>query len=305
MAPRFRIQNPRGNDHKMPGMAQRIRIHHHDFIGGGIVSKAFPFHIHRQKHRSFGDHSHDAYEFFLVLRGSGVHVLNGKREKIQEGDLVFINLSRVHAFEIPDGVDLEIINVLFLPDIFGGKTAGTSSLRWKKSFLEPFFLPRHRLHLETGARQKILWLLGEILGEYGAKQRNHERAIAALMTYFFELVMRHYLGETKAKESTSPQFQAIQGWVGEHFSAPITLRELSARFRLSIPYISAAFKKNFGLSFKTFLTLKRLEHAKFLLRTGRTPITQIALDSGYENLSSFERSFRKTVGVSPSRFRSG
>lgn len=47
----------------------------------------------------------------------------------------------------------------------------------------------------------------------------------------------------------------------------------------------------------------RLEHAKQLLQDTDTPVTEIAMQSGYQNVSYFIRSFKKTYGVSPLKYR--
>jgi AraC family transcriptional regulator len=47
----------------------------------------------------------------------------------------------------------------------------------------------------------------------------------------------------------------------------------------------------------------RLRDAAQRLRTGRDPVTEIALDVGFDDLSNFIRSFRAEFGVSPGRYR--
>lgn len=280
-----------------------LDLFQHNFGDGQRASRDFPFFISRFPHPSYADHRHNAYEFFFVLKGRAAHRINGKKEELREGDLVFLNLGASHAFEVPEPGSFEIVNVIFLPEIFLAGLPNAKDQSWKKNFLEPFYLPRHRLHPEASERSRIVWVLEEILAEFREKRRNHPRVIASLMSYFFELVMRLYLSKEEPGRNASSRFLPIHAFVGEHFTEPITLAGLASKFKMTEPYLSAAFKKNFGLSFKTFLTVKRIEYAKFLLRTSQQPITDIAFEAGFENLATFERSFKKTAGASPSEFR--
>ncbi len=284
-----------------------LDLFHHTFGNGQKVKKEFPFFIGRYPHPSYEAHRHTAYEFFYVVRGSATHLFNQKKETVREGDLVFVNLTTRHGFVVDDPGSFEIFNVIFLPEIFLVEQS-VSGNAWKKKFLEPFYLPRHRLSLAVSERARVLWTLSEILAEFREKRRNHPRVIASLMSYLFEVIMRIYLtGEKKGggDPKVSARFHPIQNHVAEHFTESLSLAGLADRFKLTVPYLSAAFKKNFGISFKNFLTLKRIEYAKFLLRTSEKPVTDIALECGFENLSTFERSFRKTTGSNAKQFRSG
>ena len=49
--------------------------------------------------------------------------------------------------------------------------------------------------------------------------------------------------------------------------------------------------------------MSQLEHAKQLLQDTDIPVTEIAMQSGYQNVSYFIRSFKKTYGVSPLKSR--
>ena len=63
--------------------------------------------------------------------------------------------------------------------------------------------------------------------------------------------------------------------------------------------ISLAFKK----SFTEFINYYRIEEAKRLLKENDQPITVISFDTGFNNLTSFNRVFKEVTGLSPSQFR--
>jgi len=63
------------------------------------------------------------------------------------------------------------------------------------------------------------------------------------------------------------------------------------------------FKRVTGITPHQWLLRGRLRHAAERLSSSREPITEIALDVGFDDLSNFIRSFRREFGVSPSRYR--
>ncbi len=70
---------------------------------------------------------------------------------------------------------------------------------------------------------------------------------------------------------------------------------------------ASSFKREFQDHYKTtpgrWLTQKRLQQAKLLLKTSKKNISEIALDSGFENLSHFSRVFKEKFGASPLQYR--
>ena len=83
----------------------------------------------------------------------------------------------------------------------------------------------------------------------------------------------------------------------------ILLREFGEQFHLSEKYISRYFKEHFHITLSQYVTYLRLEHAKQMLQETDISVTEVAMQSGYQNISYFIRSFKKTYGVSPLKYR--
>jgi AraC family transcriptional regulator len=79
--------------------------------------------------------------------------------------------------------------------------------------------------------------------------------------------------------------------------------ELSAAVGMNHHHFSRMFKRSTGLAPYQYQSNIRLERAKQLLAEGRSPIIEIAFETGYSNPSQFSTFFRKRTGVSPSDFR--
>jgi AraC family transcriptional regulator len=90
-----------------------------------------------------------------------------------------------------------------------------------------------------------------------------------------------------------------------HSDQPLTLTELARSAGLSRYHFLRVFKRVTGVTPHQWLLRARLRDAAHRLATSRTPVTDIALDVGFEDLSNFIRTFRAEFGVSPRTYRLG
>ncbi|MEQ8034052.1 helix-turn-helix domain-containing protein [Xanthomonas sp. WHRI 6106] len=92
--------------------------------------------------------------------------------------------------------------------------------------------------------------------------------------------------------------------LGAHYTEPLTLGDLARQAHVSQSHLGFLFRDELGTPFKPMLQQLRIEKAKELLhRQPKLRITEVALKVGFGDLSHFEKSFRRLVGVSPREFR--
>jgi AraC-like DNA-binding protein len=93
-------------------------------------------------------------------------------------------------------------------------------------------------------------------------------------------------------------------YIRQHYLEDIALSELAKNAFVSPSHLSYLFKSELGTSFKTLLACLRIEKAKRLLVQDKDArITDICLESGFGDLSHFEKTFKKWAGCKPKDFR--
>ena len=99
--------------------------------------------------------------------------------------------------------------------------------------------------------------------------------------------------------------RAVQSalWIEAHAEQELNLQQLAAHCGLSAYHYLRLFAQALGVTPHQYLVRSRLRAAARRLAEGDQPITEIALDSGFADLSNFVRSFRRAAGVSPRAFR--
>jgi AraC-like DNA-binding protein len=98
------------------------------------------------------------------------------------------------------------------------------------------------------------------------------------------------------------QQRVVTAYIEEHLAEQVPLAALAQIARLSPYHFARAFKQSFGIPPHRYHTRRRIEHAKALLEDRSRSVTDIGLALGFSETSSFTAAFRKTTGVTPSRY---
>ena len=91
-------------------------------------------------------------------------------------------------------------------------------------------------------------------------------------------------------------------YADEKFCENITLRELAATYHMNEKYIGRLFSREMGTSFIEYCNSLRLQKAEELLSSKDVKIIDAALDCGFNNVSYFNRVFKKKHGISPTEY---
>lgn len=96
--------------------------------------------------------------------------------------------------------------------------------------------------------------------------------------------------------------RAAAGWIDQHYTEDITLKETADRVYLSESYLSRLFKRTLGLTFTEYLTQVRLDYAALLLRSGQR-VTETASKAGFRSTNSFIQAFKQTYQKTPGQYK--
>ena len=123
-----------------------------------------------------------------------------------------------------------------------------------------------------------------------------------LLQFIHELWKKGFIVENDTTGRNTVEKEMVS-YIQQNYTGKILLREFGEQFHLSEKYISRYFKEHFHITLSQYVTYLRLEHAKQMLQETDISVTEVAMQSGYQNVSYFIRSFKKTYGVSPLKYR--
>ena len=101
----------------------------------------------------------------------------------------------------------------------------------------------------------------------------------------------------------SPAVQKVMNYVNLNVAEPLTLKSLAAMCFISPSYLSALFKQETGSTLIDYISTQRVNRAAQLLVQNNHTIAAVAEEVGILDVNYFTKIFKKTLGVTPTRYR--
>lgn len=265
--------------------------------------------IERQKTNfNFPIHIHPECELNFIENAKGAQRIVGDSiEEIDEEELVLVtNPHLEHAWKDYRNVSKNIheITIQFHPDLL------TDTFLNKNQMISIRQLFRHAERGVAFSRESI------------AKVRPLLKTLTCENDSFYSLIklliILHELSIDKGmRELSTGQFAAnvmhqhssdeslgrVMDYLSRHYSEVIRLSEVAEMVNMSESSFCRFFKQHTSKNFIDFLTDIRLGAASRALIDSSLSIAEIGYDCGFNNLSNFNRIFKKKKGVTPSEFR--
>jgi AraC family transcriptional regulator len=148
----------------------------------------------------------------------------------------------------------------------------------------------------------------------------HPLTLILVMARFFhlraarsEILLMHELIRPQPTTSTvaRPLCGGLQVWqqkrvvefIEQHLAEDVSLAALAALADLSLYHFARLFKQSFGAPPHRYHMVRRMERARGLLQRPELSVTEIGIQIGFRETSSFTRAFRKFTGLTPTEYR--
>lgn len=270
--------------------------------------KSFIYFLESEPFFSSPWHYHPEFELLLVLKSSGKCTIGDHTGNFREGDLFFMGKELPHVFD-NDPIyrtgrsDLQAkgIVIQFLPDLLG------------KDFLKaPEFTSFSKILKDSARGLKIS---GTAKRQISEKMQlmldmNRLQRLTMLLSIF------DVLSKTKEykplaspgyvhrfEDPASERFSRISNYIRQHLTDDISLSAIAAVADITPTNFCTFFKKFYRQTFFEYLNNLRIGYACKLIGKYDKTISEIAFESGFKNISNFNRQFKKCKGLSPAKYR--
>lgn len=159
--------------------------------------------------------------------------------------------------------------------------------------------------------QLISYIRDIVVQYYGSSTKKdlfyYTRLVEIILALVNEPILNNHICHTSdlKQKDYSDKFMQICDYINEHYASLITLEEVADLAGFSKFHFSRLFKQFTGYTFYQYLNNKRIMTAEILLKNPNLTITDVALHSGFPNISSFIRMFKLHNKCTPSEFRVG
>lgn len=269
-------------------------------------SKEYPFAVYdlQKLGSSFhvSLHWHEELEIVYVYEGPLYLTIDNQNYIGKKGDIFIVNSKEIHEMHVQNanvryGTLLFSLNSLLFQE--GDETT--------RKYLQPLCMGEvlfsHTLN-SAELSEKIFSLIAEILHLNKQKVPAYRFGTKALLLQIIFLLFHNHLeinNLNSGKNSTLNR--EIISFIGERYTTDLTLKEIADTFHMSYKYFSRYFKNTFNTTLSDYIMKLRMERAELLLSTTELSVTEISLQTGFNNISFFIRSFKKAYGQPPLKYR--
>lgn len=117
------------------------------------------------------------------------------------------------------------------------------------------------------------------------------------------ILMHYEQMEDMHEKSIHSTVAAIRDYVDNFFYQEISLEALAKRYHYNEKYLGTLFKEEMGISFRDYLNDRRLKNARARLSDTHSNVLSVAVQSGFNNVTYFNRIFKAKYGITPSKYR--
>ncbi|MDH6429852.1 helix-turn-helix domain-containing protein [Paenibacillus sp. FSL R5-0887] len=245
------------------------------------------------------EHTHDFYEFFILTEGRCQHIVNGTAQLLQTGCLVFIRPSDTHRYEADGDSDCRFLNI-----------------PCRKSLIEDaltYLNEEEFLHGLLNTPLPRIAMLSQLEMASFIRSMERIRILSTLDKVKSRIFLKGLLVDTltqhffSAETVAQPEFPL---WL-EHAITKMHLKDnlhrgLHALYELSgrsAGHVNRAFRQYLNQTPTEYINQLKLNVARNLLLTTELRVVDIALESGFENVSHFYHQFKKFYHQAPLDFR--
>lgn len=126
--------------------------------------------------------------------------------------------------------------------------------------------------------------------------------LGILLESYIRMLLAAYPAARQA-DDFNPLIENLKSYIESNLEYDIDLARLAKTFHYNEKYLGRLFKKNTGMSFREYISLRRVQRAKALLLETDDTIMSISARLGFNNVTYFNRMFKKWFGVAPTRWR--
>lgn len=251
-----------------------------------LVELHYPYLFMSERHENvFCDvHMHISPEIILVDRGSLNMCVRGREYRINEGEALFVAPYEAHSFTSKEDNSSHVL--LFSCDL----------LSYMMDHLRNNEIDSHIFTPSP--------ILFKMVDEYLPLETNYadpRKAEAILAPFLYEIFEK-----CRFKKRTQPledRLLLALEYITKNFGSEITLEDVARVAGVHPVTLSKSFSQRTGTTFASFIKYTRARHAAELIRNEKLTFTEVAMQSGFGSVRSFNRAFLEVYGSTPTEYR--
>ncbi len=248
-------------------------------------------------------HWHNAFEIILPVENNYTVEVEQEVFDLNPGEIIIIPAGKSHAITAPETGRRYIL-------LFG--IGSMSKIRGYNSILSllnntMLITPNSTPEIYNDVYTRITLMISEFFNDNDFYEfsiySNLMSLLVSVARYSLAMNRDSVPGSYMTKKKHFHRFQQVLDYIDVHYAENLTLDSVAEYGGFSRYYFSRLFKDYSGYNFYDYLTMRRIKAAELLLTQPKMSITEVALQSGFSSISTFNRSFKKIKGCTPGEYK--
>lgn len=241
-----------------------------DFVEGDV------YRIQDEKNVQCCRHLHYSMEILIVKSGELIVTFENEEINLKKGEGILIAPYEVHGFE--KNGDNEVMIIEF--DKFAFEETVTIDFLKRQTF---------------SASEELINYISFVIS-------NRKKTLLFIKSIVYP-ILNECIGIKGEKNNAGEIFFSAISYIEKHFDENISLDTVAKEIGCSYEHLSRVFKKSSGMTFIKYVNRIRVYESLAQLKLTKLTITEIALNHGFETLRSYNREFKKILGMTPTEYR--
>lgn len=250
-------------------------------------------------------HYHEEYELNFISHAKGAQrVIGDHIGEIEDIELVLVGSNLQHAWFTNNMNSKEVneITIQFHKKLFSDKFLGRNQLSFIRNMLEK---SKQGILFSRETTKDIMPRIQKLNQQQGFDSVLELMSVLNILSHSKDMKLLSDSTFSREREFNynSRRIEKTLAYLDQNFEKEITLSEVARLNNMADTAFSRFFKTHTGKTFVDILIEKRLGHVSRLLIESALPIADIAYQCGFNNMSNFNRIFKKKKGFTPNGFR--
>ncbi|RIJ50409.1 AraC family transcriptional regulator [Maribellus luteus] len=248
-------------------------------------------------------HRHDRYELTYIIRGKGTRIIGDTIKEYKSGDIVLMAPNIPHHWQSEWTGDKSVaaITVFFSEDF---PSPDFKLLSEFDNITELLKTSRFGIELKGELRKKIQRKLMKLTNGHTLNQIINIINILSSIAKSKEYIILMDRGFSSPKHGDLDRITELVKYIQENITRKITIDDLANKVHMHTGSVNRFFKQATGFSLIEYINLMRIGMACELLTGTEKKTADIAFECGFNNLSHFNRTFKRVKNTTPKEFRS-
>lgn len=251
-------------------------------------------------------HIHPEFELSFIFQGEGTLNIGDHVSKIRDQELLLLGPNLQHSWygfvdRHPSLKSKQII-IQFPYDFLGVDFFKNPAMVKINELLKRSF---RGLRFNNQDIKKITWKINKMLNMSEFEKTIELLRVLDLLAQSTNFTILSSIGySNQLNEHESTRLNSIYKFILGHFRNNLTLTTVSEFANMTPQAFSRYFKERTRKTFISFLNEVRIGYSCKLIKENKMNLSQICYESGYNNLSNFNRQFKRIMEQTPSQYAS-